>query len=39
MKRYYAVITDGISQEDMRVFLAFKSKMLANHASIESQQA
>ena len=37
MQRYYAVLTEGISEEDMRAFASVRSKILANSASMESQ--
>ena len=37
MQSYYAVLTEGISEEDMRAFASVRSKILANSASMESQ--
>lgn len=37
MQSYYAVLTEGISEEDMRAFESVRSKILANSASMESQ--
>ena len=37
MQHYYTMITEGISEEEMRAFSSVKSRILANHASLESQ--
>ena len=37
MKRHYAAITEGISEEDLRTFMSVKSRILAKYASMESQ--
>ena len=39
MKRYYATLTEGISEEDMETFVSVKAKILANYALTESQDA
>ncbi len=37
MQRYYATLTEGISQKDMRAFVSVKSRILAKYDSMESQ--
>lgn len=37
MQRYYAMLMEDISEEDMRVFMSVKDRILANYASMESQ--
>ena len=37
MQRYYAMLTEDISEEEMRTFVSVKSRILAKYASMESQ--
>ena len=37
MQRYYAMLTEGISEEDIRTFVSVKSRILAKYTSMESQ--
>ena len=36
MKRYGASLTEGVSEDEMRVFVAVTSKIIANHAAMQS---
>ena len=38
MRRYHARLTEGIGEEDMRVFVAVSSKIIANHATMEMSE-
>ncbi len=37
MQDYYAEITEGISEEEMQAFSSVRARILANHASMQSQ--
>ncbi len=38
MQRYYVILTEGIGEEEIRVFEDFISKIIANHAAAQSSE-
>ncbi len=38
MQRYYVILTEGIGEEEMRVFVSVTARIIANHAASEMSE-
>ncbi len=38
MQRYYAMVTEGICEEEIRVFVSVTARIIANHAATQSSE-